>query len=99
MSPGRPRGSMVRRARVAPVDPRELGAYMLTIGRRIRDRREEIALSAAAVAESAGLNVSHLLRLERGAVSQEGRKRHGVMLQTLVAIARALRINPSELMP
>lgn len=96
---GRPVGSVTRRARAAPVDARELHAYMLAIGRRIRDRREEIALSAMAVATAAGLNVSHLHRLERGVSARPGRDRRGIKLATLVAIARALSINPSELMP
>lgn len=73
------------------VDDRTLRTYARAIGRRVRNVREEVGVSVAAIAGATGLHLSALHRLEAGERNPQ--------LRTLILLARALGINPSELLP
>ena len=64
---------------------------MVLLARSIRDARMERGVAISELAAATGLNSHHLHRLERG----EGEP----MILTLVRIARALDMQPNELMP
>ena len=62
------------------------------VGRRIRARRKELHLSAKRASERAdGINHRHWQKIEAGEVN--------ITLNTLVRVAKALRVDPYELFP
>ncbi|MBW6395806.1 helix-turn-helix domain-containing protein [Thermus sp. SYSU G05001] len=64
---------------------------MTEIGKRVRELRERAGLSQHELAKRAGLTQGMIWQIE------EGRKRPSVA--SLLAIARALNVSPSELLP
>lgn len=62
-----------------------------SVGKRIRINRKKKKMTQEAVAESAGIHVSTLGRIERG--------ESNAPLQTINKIAQVLRVKPKELLP
>ena len=63
---------------------------LVTLGAAIRARRKEAMLSQEALADLAGIDRSHMGKIERG--------ERNVSLLNLLRIARALDTEPSELL-
>lgn len=65
--------------------------FKLRFGQRVRKARKKCAMSQEALAAAAGLHQHHVSLIERGL--------RAVQLDTLEALARALRVQPAQLMP
>lgn len=76
----------------------ELDAYFVRLVRNIRDARRERDISQAELSRACGITEQTLSRLERHAGSSRGKWKHGPRVETIVRIARALDLEPSELM-
>jgi transcriptional regulator with XRE-family HTH domain len=61
-----------------------------SLGLRVKVRRTHCRMSQADLAETAGIDRTHVSRVERGA--------HNVTVLTLVQIAQALEVPPGELL-
>jgi transcriptional regulator with XRE-family HTH domain len=61
------------------------------VGRRLREARREMRLTQGALAESVGLSRTSLTNIEKG--------RQKILVHTLFALATALQIPASELLP
>jgi len=59
-------------------------------GRHLRKLREESNLSVQELALAAGLDTAHLLKIEAG--------RSNLLFSTILALARALSVEPGELL-
>ncbi len=66
-------------------------AFVTTAGLHVREIREAQGLSQEDLADAAGLHRTHISLIERG--------RRSARLETIEQLARALRIQPAELMP
>jgi len=66
-------------------------SYPEEFGSRVRAHREGQGLSQDALAAAAGLHRTHISLIERG--------QRSVRLETVVALATAMRIQPADLMP
>lgn len=96
----RPRGSRTLRRPAHIVTPRDEAVYLAATGRAVRFVREESGISVRAIAQMLGLNPSELHRLEAGSKPRTGRSAsQGPTLRTIIRIARALGVQPSELLP
>jgi transcriptional regulator with XRE-family HTH domain len=60
------------------------------LGRRVRDRRHELDLTIEQLAERTGLHWTYIGSLERG-------ERKNPTLLTILRVARALKVDPGEL--
>jgi transcriptional regulator with XRE-family HTH domain len=67
------------------------GDFMRCFGDRLRRVRLNKGLSQEALADAAGLHRTHISLIERG--------RRSVRLETLERLARALGVQPAELLP
>lgn len=76
---------------VSPEAKVQLANYRTRVGRAIRQRRSELGLTQAELARGAGLRQSHVSRLESG--------KHAPSALTLERIAKAMKINASDLDP
>lgn len=65
--------------------------FVQKFGLTVRGLREEAGLSQEALADAAGLHRTHVSLIERG--------QRSVRLETVEALAKALRVQPSDLMP
>lgn len=65
--------------------------YRFRFGDRIRALREERNLSQEALADLAGLHRTHISLIERG--------QRSVRLETIECLAKAMRVQPADLMP
>lgn len=70
----------------------ERDAYMLSLGRRIRNLREARSLTQGECGERCGLGADVLSRLENGRYTNPG-------LRTLIRVAESLGVRPSDLLP
>lgn len=66
-------------------------SFIKRFGQRVRTLRLERGLSQEALADAANLHRTHISLIERGERS--------VRLETVAAVAAALGVQPSELMP
>ena len=66
-------------------------AYIKQFGEVIRELRDERGLSQEALAGAAGLHRTQISLIERG--------QRSVRLDTIVRLAKALKVQPSEMMP
>lgn len=66
-------------------------AFAKEFGAIIREHREALELSQEALADAARLHRTHISLIERG--------QRSVRLETIEALARALRVQPADLMP
>lgn len=66
-------------------------AFAIEFGARLRAFREERGLSQEDLAFEAKLHRTHISLIERG--------KRSVRLETLEALARALKVQPAEMMP
>lgn len=80
------------------VDVQRMQSYSIELGRRIRDLRLERDISIAELAAASGVNFHAISRIENGASDRHGRGRNPLYL-TIVRLALALGVSPSELMP
>jgi transcriptional regulator with XRE-family HTH domain len=71
-------------------DPRSITDIDLAIGARLRERRQELKLSMAYVAEAIGISFQQLQKYESG--------QNRVAAATLVSLAEVLRIEPTALL-
>ena len=78
-------------------DERESRVYALALARKIREAREDQDIAVSELAAATGIDRRDLHRLERG-VRKDGRITNP-KLDTLVRIARALGLSPSEILP
>ncbi|MCC7205585.1 MAG: helix-turn-helix transcriptional regulator [Phycisphaeraceae bacterium] len=65
--------------------------YCQAFGDRVRQVREGLGLSQEALAAQAKLHRTHISLIERG--------QRNVRLETVERLAKALRVQPAELMP
>ena len=65
--------------------------YAIAFGKRVREFREESAMSQEDLAYMAGLHRTHISLIERGERS--------VRFETIERLAKALGVQPAELMP
>jgi transcriptional regulator with XRE-family HTH domain len=65
--------------------------FVRQFGRNVRLIRERRALSQEALADAAGLHRTHISLIERG--------QRSARLETIQSLARALNVQPAELMP
>lgn len=77
--------------RARRVDHRWMRDYRIALGRRIRDARLELDISRDELAAGAGLHVRSVLEIELA--------RKNPAFTTIVRLALALGLSPSELMP
>lgn len=63
----------------------------IEFGRKVRQRRYELELSIEKLAEKADLHPNYVGSVERG--------ERNIALENIIAIARALRCSPKDLMP
>ena len=70
------------------LDSREL---FLSFGRTVRERRVSLGLSQEELADRAGLHRTYVGSIERG--------ERNPSLLNIARLARALKVNPSDLMP
>lgn len=75
----------------------ELDAYFVRLVNAIRDARRERDVTQAELSRVTGISEQTLSRLERHAGSSRGTWKHGPRYETIVRIARALGMEPSEL--
>src|SRR5690606_5004933 len=73
------------------VDPRAITDLDREIGARLRERRQELKLSMAYVAEAVGISFQQLQKYEAG--------QNRVAAATLVGLSEILRIEPTEILP
>jgi transcriptional regulator with XRE-family HTH domain len=73
------------------VDPRAVTDLDREIGARLRERRQELKLSMAYVAEAVGVSFQQLQKYEAGL--------NRVAAATLVNLAQALRVDPIDILP
>ena len=66
-------------------------AFAKEFGAIVREHREASELSQEALADAARLHRTHISLIERG--------QRSVRLETIEALARALGVQPAELMP
>ncbi|MEM1099695.1 MAG: helix-turn-helix transcriptional regulator [Planctomycetota bacterium] len=66
-------------------------SYATRFGKRVRAVREDAGLSQEGLADAAGLHRTHVSLIERG--------QRSCRLETVEALAKALRVQPAELMP
>jgi transcriptional regulator with XRE-family HTH domain len=66
-------------------------SFIHRFGQRVRTLRLERGLSQEALADAARLHRTHISLIERG--------QRSVRLETIAAVAAALGVQPSELMP
>lgn len=66
-------------------------SYAKQFGQRLRELRENAGLSQEELAHFAALHRTHISLIERG--------QRSVRLETIERLARALKLNPSRLMP
>ena len=81
-----------QRRPLAPLPSDESGrdiTNQVIFGARVRARRRALRLSSHALAESAGISVTFLKQIERGARNPS--------LDTLVRLSAALRLDPAQL--
>ena len=71
--------------------PGSVKCFAIAFGQRVRSHREQRGLSQEALAFSAGLHRTHISLIECA--------KRSVRLETVGARARALRVQPGELMP
>jgi transcriptional regulator with XRE-family HTH domain len=64
-------------------------AVLIEFGRRVRGHRERLQLSQEELAEAAGLHRNYVGGVERG--------ERNIALQNIVHLARALGVDPSDL--
>ena len=69
--------------------PEPLSPATAAFGRRVRDRRQALGLSQEALADRSGLHWTFLGQVERG--------RRNLSLHNLLKVARALGVDPAEL--
>ena len=67
------------------------GGFVQQFGEKVRALRLKRGLSQEALAHAAGLHRTHISLIERG--------RRSVRLETIEALAQALQVQPSRLMP
>ena len=60
-------------------------------GKLVRQRRQDLGLTQEQVAEKADLHPTYLGSVERG--------ERNIALENIIALARALKISPQELLP
>lgn len=65
--------------------------YAIDFGKAVRRIRENRKLSQEALADAAGLHRTHISLIERGERS--------VRIETIERLARALRVQPADMMP
>ncbi len=65
--------------------------YRQAFGDRVRQIREQLGLSQEALAAQAKLHRTHISLIERG--------QRNVRLETVERLAKALRVQPADLMP
>lgn len=87
---GRPPGSRTLHGATRDADARETDLYLRRIGQIVRDARTERSVSAQSLARAIGAHPRTIHALERGG---------SPLLTTLIRIARALELAPSELLP
>lgn len=68
----------------------EYAEHLVRLGSAIRSTRKQLALSQEALADLAGIDRSHMGKIERG--------ERNVSLLNVVRIARALECKPSDLL-
>lgn len=66
-------------------------AFVIAFGKRVRELREAAEMSQEALADAAGLHRTHISLIERG--------QRSARLETIEALAVAMSVQPSELMP
>lgn len=88
---GRPRGITYKQGRARDVSPEEVMVYQTRIATVIRDAMLERDLSANEIYARAGVHPTSLSRVLTG-------KRTATIL-TLIRVARAMDMQPSELLP
>jgi transcriptional regulator with XRE-family HTH domain len=66
-------------------------AFAIQFGERVRELREGRGLSQEALAFEAGLHRTHISLIETA--------KRSVRLETIEALARALKVQPAEMMP
>ena len=96
--PGRPLGSRDRYGRAHRVTDREAAIYRLRLSQRLADLMAARDLSASELAAGAGLHVRAVHRVLSPRRSDKGAP-IGPSFDTLVRLARAMGLSPSELMP
>lgn len=64
--------------------------YLVKLGESVRMKRKELALSQEALADYAGIDRSHMGKIERG--------ERNVTLLNVLKIAEALKCKPSQLL-
>lgn len=87
---GRNTGRMLM-GRARKVDERQLRAYSIALGRNIRQARLEQSVAMDELAAASGVHELTVLAIELG--------RQNAHYTTIVRIARALGLSPSELIP
>lgn len=80
------------------VDPSQVTGYSMELGRRIRDLRLELDISIDELSAASGVAKTVITRLERGVSCHYSGARNPHYL-TIVRIALALGVMPSEVMP
>lgn len=73
-----------------PVEYANDGCSLLKLGKAVRARRKTLDLSQEALADAAGIDRSHMCKIERG--------ERNVTFLNIVRIAAAMQCSPSDLL-
>lgn len=85
--------------RARRVERKLLPIYLRKLGLRVRDARVERDIAASELAAASGVSVATIHRLETAKPRRSRGRIVGARVDTIIAIALALDLSPSELMP